>query len=56
MRAYAMPPGQPPYESGDAQMDDVLTLIPNLFRAHAKARAVIRRIRPSARVGTIRWS
>jgi beta-glucosidase/6-phospho-beta-glucosidase/beta-galactosidase/ABC-type amino acid transport substrate-binding protein len=51
MRAYAMPPGQPPYASGDAQMDDVLMLIPNLFRAHAKARAVIREIRPSARVG-----
>ena len=51
MRAYAMPPGQPPYESGDAQMDDVLTLIPNLFRAHAKARDAIRRIRPNARVG-----
>ncbi|HEY6449080.1 MAG TPA: family 1 glycosylhydrolase [Candidatus Cybelea sp.] len=50
MRAYAMPPGQPPYESGDAQMDDVLRLIPNLFRAHAKARDAIRRIRPSARV------
>ncbi|HYL27910.1 MAG TPA: family 1 glycosylhydrolase [Candidatus Nitrosotalea sp.] len=52
MRAYAMPPGQPSYQSGDAQMDDVLTLIPNLFRAHAKARAAIRRIRPSSRVGT----
>ncbi|HMF27454.1 MAG TPA: family 1 glycosylhydrolase, partial [Candidatus Cybelea sp.] len=52
MRAYAMPPGQPPYESGDAQMDDVLTLIPNLFRAHAKARAAIARIRPNSRVGT----
>jgi beta-glucosidase/6-phospho-beta-glucosidase/beta-galactosidase/ABC-type amino acid transport substrate-binding protein len=52
MRAYAMPPGQPPYTSGDEQMDDVLTLIPNLFRAHAKAREVIARIRPSARVGT----
>jgi beta-glucosidase/6-phospho-beta-glucosidase/beta-galactosidase/ABC-type amino acid transport substrate-binding protein len=52
MRTYAMPPGQPPYQSGDAQMDDVLTLIPNLFRAHAKAREAIRRIRPSARVGT----
>jgi beta-glucosidase/6-phospho-beta-glucosidase/beta-galactosidase/ABC-type amino acid transport substrate-binding protein len=51
MRAYAMPPGQPPYESGDAQMDDVLVLIPNLFRAHAKARAAIRRVRPGARVG-----
>jgi beta-glucosidase/6-phospho-beta-glucosidase/beta-galactosidase/ABC-type amino acid transport substrate-binding protein len=52
MRAYAMPPGQPPYQSGDAQMDDVLTLIPNLFRAHAKAREAIRSVRPSARVGT----
>jgi beta-glucosidase/6-phospho-beta-glucosidase/beta-galactosidase/ABC-type amino acid transport substrate-binding protein len=52
MRAYAMPPGQPPYESGDAQMDDVLLLIPNLFRAHAKAREAIRRVRPAARVGT----
>jgi beta-glucosidase/6-phospho-beta-glucosidase/beta-galactosidase/ABC-type amino acid transport substrate-binding protein len=51
MRAYAMPPGQPPYESGDAQMDDVLSLIPNLFHAHAKAREAIRRIRPEARVG-----
>ncbi|HEY1867141.1 MAG TPA: family 1 glycosylhydrolase, partial [Candidatus Cybelea sp.] len=51
MRAYAMPPGQPPYQSGDAQMDDVLVLIPNLFRAHAKAREAIRRIRPDARVG-----
>ncbi len=51
MRAYAMPPGQPPYASGDSQMDDVLMLIPNLFRAHTKARAAIRRIRPNARVG-----
>ena len=52
MRAYAMPPGQPPYQTGDAQMDDVLVLIPNLFRAHAQAREAIRRIRPNARVGT----
>jgi beta-glucosidase/6-phospho-beta-glucosidase/beta-galactosidase/ABC-type amino acid transport substrate-binding protein len=52
MRAYAMPPGQPPFESGDAQMDDVLTLIPNLFRAHAEARDAIKRRRPNARVGT----
>jgi beta-glucosidase/6-phospho-beta-glucosidase/beta-galactosidase/ABC-type amino acid transport substrate-binding protein len=51
MRTYAMPPGQPPYQSGDAQMDDVLTLIPNLFRAHAKARDAIRRLRPAARAG-----
>ncbi len=51
MRAYAMAPGQPPYQSGDAQMDDVLRLIPNLFRAHAAARSAIRKIRPNARVG-----
>ncbi len=52
MRAYPMPPGQPPYQSPDAQMDDVLTAIPNLFRANAQARAAIKRIRPDARVGT----
>ncbi len=52
MRAYAMPPGQPPYQTGDQQMDDVLTLIPNLFRAHAKAREAIRKLHPNARVGT----
>jgi beta-glucosidase/6-phospho-beta-glucosidase/beta-galactosidase/ABC-type amino acid transport substrate-binding protein len=52
MRAYAMPPGQPPYASSDAQMDDVLTVIPNLFRAHARAREAIRRVHPGARVGT----
>ncbi|HEY1882673.1 MAG TPA: family 1 glycosylhydrolase [Candidatus Cybelea sp.] len=52
MRAYPMPPGQPPYQSGDAQMDDVLTVIPNLFRAHARARDAIKRAQPDARVGT----
>ncbi len=52
MRAYPMPPGQPPYQSGDAQMDDVLTAIPNLFRANAKARDAIKRVHPDARVGT----
>lgn len=52
MRAYAMPPGQPPYTSGDEQMDDVLKLIPNLFRAHAKSREEIRKLRPQAKVGT----
>lgn len=52
MRAYAMPPGQPPYQSADAQMDDVLRVIPNLFRAHAGARTAIRNLRPNARVGT----
>lgn len=52
MRSYAMPPGQPPYASGDEQMDDVLRLIPNLFRAHALSRAAIQQIRPDAKVGT----
>jgi beta-glucosidase/6-phospho-beta-glucosidase/beta-galactosidase/ABC-type amino acid transport substrate-binding protein len=52
MRAYAMPPGQPPYATAEEQMDDVLTVIPNLFRAHARARAAIRQIQPNARVGT----
>lgn len=52
MRAYPMPPGQPPYQSGDAQMDDVLTVIPNLFRANAKAREAIKQAHPDARVGT----
>jgi beta-glucosidase/6-phospho-beta-glucosidase/beta-galactosidase/ABC-type amino acid transport substrate-binding protein len=52
MRAYAMPPGQPPYASAEAQMDDVLRLIPNLFRAHARARQAILGVRPNAKVGT----
>ncbi len=52
MRSYAMPPGQPPYMTSDRQMDDVLKLIPNLFRAHAQARAAIQRIHPNAPVGT----
>jgi len=52
MRAYPMPPGQPPYASSEQQMHDVLRLIPNLFRAHARARESIQRARPQARVGT----
>lgn len=52
MRTYAMPPGQPPYATGEEQMDDVLKLIPNLFRAHAQSRAAIQRITPGAQVGT----
>ncbi len=51
MRSYAMPPGQPPYMTSDRQMDDVLALIPNLFRAHAQSREAIRKRRPDARVG-----
>ncbi len=52
MRAYAMPPGQPPYATSERQMDDVLRLIPNLFRAHAQSREAILRLRPGAKVGT----
>ncbi|HET7815689.1 MAG TPA: family 1 glycosylhydrolase [Candidatus Baltobacteraceae bacterium] len=52
MRSYAMPPGQPPYATGEEQMDDVLRLIPNLFRAHALSREAIRSIHPQAKVGT----
>ena len=52
MRSYAMPPGQPPYATSDEQMDDVLKLIPNLFRAHSKSRQVILELRPLAQVGT----
>ncbi len=52
MRAYAMPPGQPPSMTSDRQMDDVLALIPNLFRAHAKARESIHAHRPGAPGGT----
>ncbi len=51
MRAYAMPPGQPPYRTSEEQMDDVLKLIPNLFRAHAAARGAIRSVHPEAKVG-----
>ncbi len=51
MRSYAMPPGQPPYMTSDRQMDDVLTLMPNLFRAHARSRDAIRARTPNARVG-----
>jgi beta-glucosidase/6-phospho-beta-glucosidase/beta-galactosidase/ABC-type amino acid transport substrate-binding protein len=52
MRAYAVPPGQPPYASSERQMDDVLRLIPNLFCAHARSREAILRVRPQAKVGT----
>ena len=51
MRAYPMPPGQPPDTSPEAQMDAVLRLIPNLLLAHARSRAAIRTIVPAAKVG-----
>lgn len=52
MSGYPMPPGRDPLASGDEQMSAVLQLIPNLFRAHAAARAEIRQLHPSAKVGT----
>lgn len=50
-RSYAMPPGLDRYATTDDQMDAVSRLIPNLFRAHARARNVVRQVRPGARVG-----
>ncbi|MGH7716865.1 MAG: transporter substrate-binding domain-containing protein, partial [Vulcanimicrobiaceae bacterium] len=52
MRAYAMPPGMEPFATEGEQMEAVLKLIPNLFRAHAQARDAIHAQRPHARVGT----
>jgi beta-glucosidase/6-phospho-beta-glucosidase/beta-galactosidase/ABC-type amino acid transport substrate-binding protein len=52
MRAYPVPPGLEPFATSTQQIDALLLLIPNLFRAHARARAAIRKIRPNAPVGT----
>jgi hypothetical protein len=52
MRSYPVPPGLEPYATGEQQMDAVLRLIPNLFRAHAQARHAIRTLHPEAKVGT----
>lgn len=51
MRAYPMPPGLEPFATSAEQMDAVLRLIPNLFRAHSRARTAIRGVHPTARVG-----
>ena len=51
MHAYAMPPGLEPFATTEQQMEALLKLIPNLFRAHARARAAIKSVRPDARVG-----
>lgn len=52
MRAYPVPPGMPPFATGEQQMAAVLRLIPNLFRAHAQARAAIRAVHPESLVGS----
>ena len=51
MRAYPVPPGLSPFTTSEEQMDAVLRLIPNLFRAHACARDAIRKSHPDAMVG-----
>jgi beta-glucosidase/6-phospho-beta-glucosidase/beta-galactosidase/ABC-type amino acid transport substrate-binding protein len=52
MRAYPMPPGLEPLATEADQMGKVLKLIPNLFRAHTRAREAIQRVCPQARVGS----
>lgn len=52
MRSYPEPPGLEAYASTDQQMDAVLRLIPNLFRAHTLARSAIKRELPYALVGS----
>ena len=52
MRSYPVPPGLEPFATSEQQMDAVLELIPNLFRAHAQARAAIHALRPGAMVGS----
>ncbi|WP_193212214.1 family 1 glycosylhydrolase [Luteolibacter marinus] len=48
---YYMPPGLPRGTEVDAEAKAVGKLIPNLFRAHARARQRIKRLDPSAKVG-----
>jgi beta-glucosidase/6-phospho-beta-glucosidase/beta-galactosidase/ABC-type amino acid transport substrate-binding protein len=52
MSGYPMPPGRDPLATGEEQMDNVLQLIPNLFRAHTAARAEIKSLHADAKVGT----
>jgi beta-glucosidase/6-phospho-beta-glucosidase/beta-galactosidase/ABC-type amino acid transport substrate-binding protein len=51
MRSYPVPPGLEPYATGEQQMDAVLKLIPNLFRAHTQARAALQAVHPGAKCG-----
>lgn len=48
---YYMPPGLPRGSSVDSEAEAVGKLVPNLFRAHARARQAVRRRMPGARVG-----
>ncbi|MGH7738451.1 MAG: family 1 glycosylhydrolase [Candidatus Tyrphobacter sp.] len=51
MRNYPMPPGLAPSASSEDQLDAVRRLIPNLFRAHARAREAIHGVNGGALVG-----
>ena len=48
---YHLPPGLPAGTSTSEQMYRLSQLIPNLFRANARAREAIKRVCPDARVG-----
>ncbi|MGB6222362.1 family 1 glycosylhydrolase [Haloferula sp.] len=48
---YFMPPGLPRGSSVDAEAEAVGKLVPNLFRAHARAREVVRARWPETKVG-----
>jgi beta-glucosidase/6-phospho-beta-glucosidase/beta-galactosidase/ABC-type amino acid transport substrate-binding protein len=52
---YFMPPGLPPNTPISEQMDKVRRLIRNLFEAHTRARAVIQKHHPAAKVGVNPW-
>jgi beta-glucosidase/6-phospho-beta-glucosidase/beta-galactosidase len=48
---YYMPPGLPRGSDVDTEAEAVGRLVPNLFRAHARARLAIRALHPEAKVG-----
>lgn len=50
-RSYVMPPGLAPEATSHDQMNAILALVPNLFLAHARARAAIHAVRSDALVG-----
>jgi beta-glucosidase/6-phospho-beta-glucosidase/beta-galactosidase/ABC-type amino acid transport substrate-binding protein len=52
---YFMPPGLPPNTPVAEQMDKVRQLIRNLFEAHTRARAAIKKYHPEAKVGANPW-
>ena len=49
---YYMPPGLPRGADADVEAEAVGKLVPNLFRAHARARLKIKALTPAAKVGT----